>query len=148
MARNCLASPTVQRAIASGSLHREIPFTTPMNDNGFAVGRVDLLFRQGYELVIVDYKTDRVTEAQVGERMDVYRNQAAAYVSGILRSTGLSVNEVVFVFGRPGIERSVVPDPGFGLPLRSSERPGARGFPEVAPMSTRSCQNGPWKVRL
>jgi len=111
MARNCLASPTVQRAIASGSYYREVPFTIPMADRGFALGRIDLLLPHGDEVVIVDYKTDRVTEAQVGKRVEVYRTQATAYALGIFRSTGRPVSEVVLVFGWPGIEQSVVVDP-------------------------------------
>ena len=44
MARRCLASPTVKRALESGEWWREVPFTVQA-DGGFAVGRVDLVFR-------------------------------------------------------------------------------------------------------
>lgn len=53
MAERCLESPTVRAAIASGAYRREVPFTTPWN-GGFATGHVDLVYRDGDELVVVD----------------------------------------------------------------------------------------------
>ncbi len=107
MARNCLASPTVQRAIASGSYYREVPFTIPADDGGLAVGRIDLLFEDADELRLVDYKTDRVTEADLKNHVEIYGEQGSAYAIGANRSTGLAVGEVVFVFARLGIEINV-----------------------------------------
>ena len=106
MARNCLASPTVQRAIASGSYYREVPFTIPLDDGGFAVGRIDLLSRDGDGVVVADYKSDRITGPEIDARMDVYQGQAETYALSMARATGLSVRDVVLVFARPGIERT------------------------------------------
>lgn len=68
MARNGLASPVMQRALASSSLHREVAFTVAAGsgrDDGFYTGRVDLVFSERREsgsdaLVVVDFKSDQV----------------------------------------------------------------------------------------
>ena len=70
MCRACLDSPSVKRAVELGSWWREVPFMINHARDGEAAerapltnGRVDLVFRDGDELVVVDYKTDKdVTE--------------------------------------------------------------------------------------
>jgi ATP-dependent exoDNAse (exonuclease V) beta subunit len=64
MAARCLSSAAVRRALASGAYWREVPFTV-IRGGGFAVGRVDLVYREGDALVVVDYKSDEVDAAQV-----------------------------------------------------------------------------------
>ena len=60
LARRCLASPTVVRAIELRTYQREVPFTIPTDDDGFLTGRMDLVFHDGEDYMIVDYKTDAV----------------------------------------------------------------------------------------
>ncbi len=110
MARRCLGSAAVKRALASGSFPREVAFMVAGTDGALASGRVDLVFRQGGELVIVDYKTDTVAEAAVDEHSERHREQAALYAHAVARSTGLPISEVVFVFARPGVERAFAAD--------------------------------------
>ncbi len=70
MCRACLDSPSVNRALQLGSWWREVPFVVSHPSGGKAAergrltnGRVDMVFRDGDELVVVDYKTDKdVTE--------------------------------------------------------------------------------------
>jgi ATP-dependent exoDNAse (exonuclease V) beta subunit len=66
---------------------------------------VDLVFREGDELVVVDYKTDSVDgddfEAWAQEH---HSGQADVYARALSGATGLSVREVVFVFCRAGVE--------------------------------------------
>ena len=59
MARACLASPVVARALAADELWREVPYTRRVAD-GYATGRIDLVFREGDELVVADWKSDSV----------------------------------------------------------------------------------------
>jgi len=68
MAARCLSSAAVRSALDSGTYWREVPFTVT-RDGGFAVGRVDLVYREGDALVVVDYKSDEVAAAQVGARL-------------------------------------------------------------------------------
>jgi len=110
MARRCLESAGVRRALASEAYHREVAFMVAGPNEALASGRVDLVFRDGDDVVIVDYKTDTVVEAAVDEHIERHREQAALYAHAVARSTGLPVSEVVFVFARPGIERAFTAD--------------------------------------
>jgi ATP-dependent exoDNAse (exonuclease V) beta subunit len=68
-------------------------------------GYVDLLAEDGAGgLVVVDYKTDSVRgPADVAERTDRYRLQAATYALALEAVTGLTVTRAVFLFlGRDG----------------------------------------------
>jgi ATP-dependent exoDNAse (exonuclease V) beta subunit len=68
---------------------------------------MDLVFREGDELVIVDFKTDKVETAEEFDAATVgHSGQAAAYAQATERGTGLSVREVLFVYPRAEAERS------------------------------------------
>jgi ATP-dependent exoDNAse (exonuclease V) beta subunit len=89
-----------------------VPFAAPGHPSGeataaeagYGVGRVDLVFRTGKELVVVDYKSDQVPAGDVPAAMTTYRGQAEAYACGVSATTGLRVGDVVFVFARAGAE--------------------------------------------
>jgi ATP-dependent exoDNAse (exonuclease V) beta subunit len=69
---------------------------------------MDLVFREGDELVIVDFKTDKVqTTAELDAATVGHSGQAAAYARATERGTGLAVREVVFVYARVGAERAI-----------------------------------------
>lgn len=107
MAERCLASPVVRRAVESGSAQREVPFTV-VGEGGFATGRVDLVFGENDGLVVVDYKTDAVA-ANDAERHAVehHGGQADVYARAIAHASGRSVDRVVFVYCRSGVEVAV-----------------------------------------
>jgi len=102
-------STAVQRALASAQMWRELFVAAPV-DGRAVEGFVDLLFREGDDLIVVDYKTDDVVDDAAIERALVrYRPQAAAYALALEHTTGRRVRECIFVFTRRGdvIERSV-----------------------------------------
>jgi ATP-dependent exoDNAse (exonuclease V) beta subunit len=102
-------STAVQRALASEQMWRELFVAAPI-DGRAVEGFVDLLFREGDDLVVVDYKTDDVADDAAIERALVrYRPQAAAYALALEHTTGRLVRECIFVFTRRGnvVERSV-----------------------------------------
>ena len=105
LARRCLASNVVQRALAADELVREIPFTIEVPDGpGYVNGRIDLLFREVTTWTVVDYKTDVVDEALgLAGAASKHEAQAGAYVEAVRRITGTPA-EVVFVFARTGGE--------------------------------------------
>jgi ATP-dependent helicase/nuclease subunit A len=70
------------------------------SEAGYTTGRVDLIFRDGEGLVVVDYKTDAVRAAA----MESHRGQAETYSRGVGAATGVEVNDVVLVFARAGTE--------------------------------------------
>ena len=102
MARACLDSPVVARALAADELWREVPYTTRVTD-GYATGRIDLVFREGDHLVVADWKSDMVAPSGVEAAGEAHRPQGESYVRALETTTGLTVKEVVWVFPRaPG----------------------------------------------
>ncbi|MBV9599694.1 MAG: UvrD-helicase domain-containing protein, partial [Chloroflexi bacterium] len=98
--RNAASSAPVQRAISGRRYWREVPIGVTWNDaDALLEGTIDLLFEQpGESLHLVDYKTDRVTEAQLLRRASEYRTQVQTYANALERVTGRSVAEVSLVF--------------------------------------------------
>jgi ATP-dependent exoDNAse (exonuclease V) beta subunit len=96
-------SEPVQRATSSGRYWREVPIAVA-HDNGTIVeGTIDLLHEQADgRLVIVDYKTDRVSEAEFAARAESYRPQGNAYAASVARATGREVARVALVFAALG----------------------------------------------
>ena len=103
LARVAVGSEIVHRAVASSRIWREVPVATPVG-NGSLHGFIDLLFEEPDGLVVVDYKTDTVSEEQLPEIMQRYRLQGGAYAHAISRITGKPVKEVVFLYLQPKSE--------------------------------------------
>ena len=102
MARNCLGSPEMQRAAASGDLHREVPFVTGDDRGGVLVGRMDLLYRDGGGAVVIDYKTDAVEAGgEVAAAAD-HRGQTEAYRRAVRETLGMD-SRVLLLFARTGV---------------------------------------------
>ena len=108
MAHACLAAPVVARALSADELWREVPYTVRVAD-GYATGRIDLLFLEGGELVVADWKSDAMGPAGVAAAAETHRPQAEAYSRAIAAVSGLRVKEIVFVFPRAGSECAVTP---------------------------------------
>ncbi|OAI38494.1 hypothetical protein AYO39_00985 [Actinobacteria bacterium SCGC AG-212-D09] len=112
MCRACLDSPSVRRALELGSPWREVPFMinhgngTPPERAALTNGRVDLVFRDGDDLVVVDYKTDRDVTKKTAEQYALkhHGRQSEVYAQGLSTATGLNVREVVFVYCNAGME--------------------------------------------
>jgi ATP-dependent helicase/nuclease subunit A len=108
-----LASPTVREAFASGRARRELYVSTSVG--GIVLdGFVDLCFEaQDGGLVVVDYKTDAVTDqAEIDAKLARYELQVAAYALALGDATGLTVRRAVLVFLSPPaqpIEVAVAP---------------------------------------
>jgi ATP-dependent exoDNAse (exonuclease V) beta subunit len=119
VAERALGSEIVARALRSRRLLREAPFTAPLPADGLpglAEGRIDLLFEEDGGLVIVDFKTDRVTAAEARARIaGDYRTQALVYAWAAKQATGMEVREVVFLFARPepALECAIAVDAAF-----------------------------------
>ena len=97
---NILASPPLRRA-GSAAIQREVPYSLRVGDE-IHEGKIDLLFRAGSRVVVVDYKTDRIPAAAVPARLSLYRSQGEAYRRAVRQSTGADEVEVWFVFAGPG----------------------------------------------
>jgi ATP-dependent exoDNAse (exonuclease V) beta subunit len=108
LARACLTSPTVKIAAASGACWREVPFGIAAEDGVLTFGRMDMLYREGERLVVVDYKSDTLTDG-VADAVQEHRGQAEVYARAAKVATGLEVDRVVFVFARAGGAEGVIP---------------------------------------
>ncbi len=117
MVRHGLGSRIVARAVAAGDIKRDVGFSVRLPGGSFAEGRVDLLFRDETGLVIADFRTDRLTAAEIDARAPIWREQARLVANALAAATSLPVNEVHFVFVRPGVERFI--DLGAGNPMSS-----------------------------
>ena len=105
LAVRAIGSDVVKRAVASGRYYREIYAATPVGERVLE-GFVDLCFVEDDELVIVDFKTDAISEeggASVARR---YRTQVGAYSLALARSTGMPVKEAVLLF----LQRDPMPE--------------------------------------
>jgi ATP-dependent exoDNAse (exonuclease V) beta subunit len=111
--RACLKAGSVQRAFAAARRWREVPFVLSrdgVSTDRFAgplvTGRVDLVYQDGEELVVVDYKTDRdVTKENAEDHArEHHSGQSEVYARALSAATGLPVREVAFVYCKAGVE--------------------------------------------
>jgi ATP-dependent exoDNAse (exonuclease V) beta subunit len=109
LARRCLASNAVQRALAADQLVRELPFTIDTPDGpGYVNGRIDLLFRKDATWTVVDYNPDVGGEdLGLAGAAKKHEAQASAYVEAVRRITEAPA-DVVFVFARSGDEATAL----------------------------------------
>ncbi|NLZ32586.1 MAG: UvrD-helicase domain-containing protein [Firmicutes bacterium] len=111
LVQKTLEHPLLLRVRSAGRLFKELPFCYRL-DSFLVEGVVDLLFQEGEELVIVDYKTDAGGEEELERRWEHYRCQGCVYAAAMAEITGRPVKEVSFIFVRKGLVKSFFnPDP-------------------------------------
>jgi ATP-dependent helicase/nuclease subunit A len=108
LCRACLESEAVARALRAERIWREVPYTLRVED-GYATGRIDLVFEEDGELVVLDWKSDTVGPTQVEAAAEAHRPQADAYAKALAASTAKAVKEIVFVFPRARGAASIAP---------------------------------------
>jgi ATP-dependent exoDNAse (exonuclease V) beta subunit len=93
-----LAHPFMSRARVAahaGRLQREVPLLLRMDDRDLIEGVLDLLFEEGEESVLVDFKTD----APLGAQLARYQRQLLAYALVVRRVRGGRVRPVLVTAG-------------------------------------------------
>jgi len=101
LVRAACDSEPVRRA-ATARHWREVPLGAPI-DGVLLEGFVDLLYElPDGRLVIIDYKTDSVSGAEVDRRMERYRLQGGVYGLLVAEVTEREVARVEFVFAAAG----------------------------------------------
>jgi ATP-dependent helicase/nuclease subunit A len=106
LCERCLRHPLMERARRSKRLFRETPFSVFLNEK-VVEGKIDLLFEEGEEWVVVDYKTDQVSGETLEQRFQSYREQGIWYAEAVQKVTGSNVKEVVFFFVWTGALRMI-----------------------------------------
>jgi len=101
-------SPICKRMLESGKIFREVPFNIelpfdelyPNNDSCdsnedkiLLQGVVDCYFEEANKIVLIDYKTDYISNGNIKEIKDKYSLQISYYARALELLTGLSVNE-------------------------------------------------------
>jgi ATP-dependent helicase/nuclease subunit A len=124
LARAAWRSEPVRRA--AGSRHwREVPVGATV-DGVLLEGFVDLLYElPDGRLVVVDYKTDAVSGAEVDRRMERYRVQGGVYALLVSQVTGREVARIELVFAAPDQVRRI--DPGGAAAAEARARLGGIG---------------------
>lgn len=91
---NSEISLRMKEADKQGKLRREQPFVIEDSDTGMLVqGIIDAYFVEDDEIVVVDYKTDRVKTGD--ELIEKYRVQLEYYAKALNMLTGLKIREKV-----------------------------------------------------
>ena len=102
LAKAALSAGIVRRASGAPWLGREVYVSADLDGAGVLEGIIDLIFEDGAsDLVLVDFKTDRVPETGSLEDAAVpYVPQLGAYAEAVRRTTGRDVSEAWLVFAR------------------------------------------------
>ncbi|MBE6913830.1 MAG: helicase-exonuclease AddAB subunit AddA [Ruminococcaceae bacterium] len=108
------SSPLGKRIRSAASLRREFRFLllcsasdyfdAPADDRVLLQGVVDCCFEENGGITVVDYKTDRVSPAEVPARAELYRVQLRTYAQALERIFGLPVNHCILWFLHSGTE--------------------------------------------
>ncbi|MCY3734686.1 MAG: UvrD-helicase domain-containing protein, partial [Chloroflexi bacterium] len=108
LVERALESTTVREAVDAQRLWREI-YAAVEIDGVLLDGFIDLLYElPNGNLVVVDYKTDALREAEaVDQALDRYRLQAASYGLILEQSLQRRVERCILLFLHPGEEREV-----------------------------------------
>ena len=125
LAGACWRATPVRAAAASPEAYREMPIGV-LVDGAVLSGAIDLLYRDGEQWVIVDYKTDRGVDS--GVLRERYAPQGAAYAVAVEAATGGVVREVHFVAAAAdGLTVTVPVDEGLRRRARDAVRVAAAG---------------------
>ncbi len=97
MVKAALDSPLLQRVIKSGNYQKEVPFAYKNNGTIFE-GVMDVVFKEGDGLVVLDFKTDLVEKDKLSSKIEHYKPQAKVYSDAIETIFGQPPKEVVLFF--------------------------------------------------
>jgi ATP-dependent helicase/nuclease subunit A len=93
-------SALAERVARASRVEREFDFVMAVEDV-VVHGQIDLWFEEGGELVVVDYKTDRVTASEVAQRASEYAAQVRLYGLALERLVGRPPDRAYLHFLRP-----------------------------------------------
>ena len=82
LVRNTLKSSLIKRVIDSKNYQKEVPFSFEKNGVIYE-GVMDLVFKEGDGLFVVDFKTDSVNKNNLQEKIEHYRPQLNIYSDAI-----------------------------------------------------------------
>ncbi len=101
--RKILASELIRRIVQSQSYYKEVPFAYAKNGTIFE-GKIDVVFIEGDDVILVDFKTDRVAGRDVVKEAHRYKPQIEIYSDAIEACLGRAPKEVILFFTEPCVE--------------------------------------------
>ena len=117
---NFFASTTGQRILGAKRIYREQRFSILSPAEHFfpeaegesllLQGVVDCCFEEDGGLVILDYKTDYVSEKSLPQQAEHYRRQLSAYAQAMEKMLGLPVRSCILYFLRAGLSLELSPE--------------------------------------
>ena len=99
--RRVIELPVIGRARTAERLWRELSLWFPEADQ-LLEGKIDLVFEEDGQLVVLDYKTDAITEDQLLQQAGHHARQLQLYGRGLTQATGLKIRERLVVFTELG----------------------------------------------
>jgi ATP-dependent helicase/nuclease subunit A len=100
MISNAIGSELLARVRNAEEVYRELPFTQVL-DEGLMEGKIDLLFCEKGQWVLVDYKTDASIE------VEKYAEQLGAYETALKQVAGIDLAQKLLFFLRTGTVEQV-----------------------------------------
>jgi ATP-dependent helicase/nuclease subunit A len=97
--------PVLQRARSAERVWRELRLWFPEGEE-LVEGAVDLVFEEQGELVVVDYKTDRIADEQAVAQAAHHAPQLQLYGRGLAQASGQRVRQRIVLF--TGLGREVL----------------------------------------
>jgi len=95
--RGALGLPVIERARRSPRVFREMRLWFPDGES-LVEGVVDLVFEEDGQLVVVDYKTDAISDAQAVDQAAHHAPQLQLYGRGLAQAAGQPVRERLVLF--------------------------------------------------
>jgi ATP-dependent exoDNAse (exonuclease V) beta subunit len=95
--------PVIARARRAPRIWRELPFWFP-DGADLVEGKVDLVFEEEGQLVVVDYKSDAISDEQRIAQADRHKEQLRIYGRALTQALGIPVRERLVVFTALGRE--------------------------------------------
>jgi ATP-dependent helicase/nuclease subunit A len=99
--RRTLASPLLERARRAGATFRELKVWFPEGEQ-LIEGVIDLVFEDDGGLVLVDYKTHSLSEAEALAHAERHKTQLQLYGRGLAQASGMRVKERLVLFTANG----------------------------------------------
>ena len=97
MVEKALASDLITRILRSGRYYKEVPFA--FSDQGtIAEGKMDVVFVEGDQVSVVDFKTDKVSRSDLKHKVEIFRPQVDTYASAVEAVFSQPPHEVILFF--------------------------------------------------
>ncbi len=90
-------SEILKRVMRSGNFQKEVPFAYKKNGILFE-GVMDIVFKEGDRLVVLDFKTDLVARMELDLKVEHYKPQVEVYSDAIRAIYGAPPKEVILFF--------------------------------------------------